>query len=110
MAAPIMLSDGSGDDNYAINSDCKWTLTAKPGHDLVLEFLELDTEINVDSIYLFRGEKALQTKFLMRISGSQLPPKIVVEDGPALFWFTSDAQNQKSGFKVKVSSTPHLDK
>jgi hypothetical protein len=107
MAAAIILSDGSGDNDYAINSDCKWTLAAKPGHDLVLEFLELGTEINVDSIYLFRGEEPLQTEFLMRISGSELPPKVIIEDGPALLWFTSDAQNQYQGFEVRITSIPH---
>ena len=107
MAVPIILTDGSGNENYAINSDCKWLLTPQPGHDLVLEFLELDTELNVDSIYFFRGERALQTELLMRISGAKLPPKIVVEGGPALFWFTSDAQNQKAGFKVSITTSPH---
>lgn len=107
MAAPIMLSDGSGSENYAINSDCKWILTPQPGHDLVLEFLELDTELNVDSIFVFRGERTLQTELLMRISGAELPPRIIVEGGPALLWFTSDAQNQKAGFKVSITTTPH---
>ncbi len=107
VTTPVILSDGSGNEDYAINSDCKWVLTPKPDHDLVLEFLELDTELNVDSIYLFRGKTTSQTELLMRISGAKLPPKIIVEGGPALLWFTSDAENQAAGFKLKISITPH---
>jgi serine protease len=105
--SPVLLSDGSGQQHYTINSDCKWTIKPQAGHDLVMEFLALDTELNVDSIYLFRGEKTAQTDLLLQLSGDKLPPKIIIEGDTALLWFVSDAQNQAKGFEVKLSLSPH---
>lgn len=103
---PILLSDGSGEENYAINSSCKWILKPQANHDLVIEFLELDTELMVDTIFLFSGEKTTQTDLLLELSGNKLPPKIILEGESALLWFTSDARNQAGGFKAKLSITP----
>ena len=106
--SPLLLSDGSGAENYAINSSCQWILKPQAGHNLMLEFLELDTELNGDSIYLFRGEKTTQTDLLLQLSGDKRPPKMIVEGDAVLLWFTSDARNQAGGVTVELSITPHI--
>lgn len=105
-SAPVFLEDGSQAAPYSINADCKWLLTPQQGFDLVMEFLHLDTELDVDSLYLFRGDSTTQTELLMRLSGSELPPRLVIKDDQALLWFTSDAKNQGQGFTVKLSLGP----
>ncbi|MFT6033844.1 MAG: hypothetical protein ACI854_002385 [Arenicella sp.] len=103
---PGVIDDGSGDNQYAANSDCKWLIKAVEGYDIGFQFTQLDTEVNVDSVYLFRGETTQQNNFLMRVSGSQLPYKAIVEQDDALLWFVSDEKNQGAGFSVTITREP----
>jgi len=66
------------------------------------------SEINTDSVYLFSGEKTLQTNFLARISGSKLPHKMIVEGNSALLWFVSNGEIQGQGFKVRITNEPKV--
>jgi len=100
---PYVLKDGSGPSNYAGESDCKWLFKPSAGFNLKFEFLNLDTELNVDGIHLFRGDTTSQTNFLMKVTGEQPPPAVMVERDSVLVWFTSDLHNSGKGFKLKVS-------
>lgn len=101
------LNDGSGTNDYAAHSDCKWLLIPPIGYNLKLKFEQLDTEANTDVIHLFRGSETAQSNLLMKITGDKPPPPIVVEKFPVLIWFVADDQTQGEGFKVLVSITPN---
>lgn len=105
ISTPVMISDGSAGLTYAAESDCKWLVKPKPGFNLKLEFIKVDTELEVDGIHIFRGATTSQSNFLMKITGDRLPPTIIVERDPVLIWFTSDKQNHGDGFSVRVSNT-----
>ena len=49
------LSDGSGPDPYAANSDCRWLITAPKGKVVHFEFSEFDTQAKVDQVLFFDG-------------------------------------------------------
>lgn len=106
--SPQCLSDGSGEEDYPIKSDCQWTLKPQLGHDLVIEFLELDTELKVDSIYLFSGEQTTQTDLLLQLSGIKLPPKMILRGDAALLWLPVTRAIKLGGFTVELSITPYI--
>ena len=100
---PYILEDGSGALDYAGESDCKWLFQPAKGFDLKFEFLEFDTELHVDGLHLFRGDTTSQTNFLMKVTGAESPPAVLVERDPVLLWFTSDLPHSHRGFKLRVS-------
>lgn len=103
---PILIEDGSGDKSYAANSSCKWLIKPKEGFDIGLTFTDLDTEINTDGVYLFRGNGTQKSNMLMRITGKELPHKIIVQQSEVLLWFVSNDSVEGQGFKVQVSQEP----
>lgn len=102
----IRIEDGSGDQPYAAKSSCKWLIKPKEGFDIGLTFTELDTEINTDGVYLFRGNSTQKSNMLMRITGNELPHKIIVQQSEVLLWFVSNESVEGQGFKVQVSQEP----
>lgn len=104
ISTSTLITDGSADLAYAAESDCKWLIVPKQGFNLKLEFVKVDTELDVDGIHLFRGATTSQSNFLMKITGDNLPPTIIVEQDPVLIWFTSDKQNHGDGFGLSVST------
>ena len=103
---PALLEDGSSEQAYAAKSNCKWLIKPKDGFDVGLTFLELDTEINIDGIYLFRGDNTQKTNMLMRITGNEVPHKIIVQQSNVLLWFVSNDRIEGQGFKVQISHEP----
>ena len=96
-----VISDGSGSHDYTNGTDCKWILNASQGSSLYLEFIEFDTEANVDHVYIFEGTKPLKTKLIAKLSGNQLPPKIHTHSNEVLVWFVSDDQVNGKGWKME---------
>jgi hypothetical protein len=45
------IEDGSGVNDYAFNTDCKWLITAPPGKVVRLWFNQFDTEPRTDLLY-----------------------------------------------------------
>ncbi|MFT5654719.1 MAG: hypothetical protein ACI9XU_000433 [Arenicella sp.] len=107
-SAPYLLEDGSGDFDYAGESDCKWLFVPTEGFNLKFEFVQIDTELHVDGIHFFRGDTTSQTNFLMKVTGAKLPPPIIIERDPVTVWFTSDIPNPGQGFKLRVSQVQNL--
>ena len=97
------FEDGSGANHYASHSNCKWLLKPTKNNNVKIEFLQLNTEPNVDFVYLFRGDNTRQQNYLMQVSGNESPPNIIVERDPVLLWFVSDDKNEAGGFKVRVT-------
>jgi hypothetical protein len=96
------LTDGSGSEPYAFNSDCKWLITAPMGKVVHFKFSELDTEARKDLIYFFDGP-GTNEKTMAVFSGPNLPPEITSWRRKVLVWFISDAENQGQGWKAEYS-------
>ena len=100
---PVVLEDGSGAQEYAISSDCRWLVKAPAGEHLRFTFEFLDTEPRTDLVYLFAGN-GTQAPIIAVISGTDVPEAIDAPVSEALIWFVSDLKNQGQGFRLKVES------
>ena len=100
---PVVLEDGSGAQEYAIGSDCRWLVRAPAGEHLRFTFEFLDTEPRTDMVYLFAG-KGTQAPIIAVISGTDVPEAIDAPVSEALVWFVSDLKNQGQGFRLKVEA------
>jgi len=94
------FEDGSGRENYAFNSDCKWLITAPQGKVVKITFTEFDTEAKTDLLYFFNGA-GTHEKIMAIFSGPNIPPELTTWRNQVLVWFVTDGKNQKKGFKAK---------
>jgi hypothetical protein len=95
------ISDGSGDANYANNSVCKWIITAPKGKRIQIDFEQIDTEIDVDYVWIFDGATTRPDDLLAKFSGRILPPRITSFSNEALIWFLTDDKNTAKGWQLK---------
>jgi hypothetical protein len=98
-----VITDGSGPDNYANNCSCQWQITAPEGKHIRIDFASLDTEPNVDFVWIFDGESTLQERLLAKFSGSNLPPGFVSFSNKVLLWFLTDGHNNGKGWEARYS-------
>jgi len=104
----LTISDGSTDANYSNFSNCEWLVTPPKGHDVVLTFTKLDTQLNTDIVHLFAGSEKIRKNLLLKLSGNEVPqPLRLTNSAPALLWFLSDASIAGNGFEVDVQFVPH---
>jgi hypothetical protein len=94
------FEDGSGEDNYAFHSDCKWLITAPEGKVVKITFSEFDTEPKTDLVYFFSGA-GTHEKIMAVFSGPNIPPELTTWRNQVLVWFVTDGRNQGKGFKAK---------
>lgn len=94
------LEDGSGPDDYAFNSNCKWLITAPAGKVIHLRFTEFDTEARTDLLYFFNGQ-GTHEQIMAIFSGPDLPPELTTWSNQVLIWFVTDGKTQGKGWKAE---------
>jgi hypothetical protein len=92
--------DGSGPNNYSINSDCKWLITAPEGKVIHIKFTEFDTEANTDLLYFFNGA-GTHEQIMTIFSGPEIPPELATWSNQVLVWFVTDGKVQGKGWKAE---------
>ena len=95
-----VFEDGSGTKNYALNSDCKWLITAPAGKVIEIKFTEFDTEAKTDLVYFFNGA-GTHEKIMAIFSGPNIPPELTTWKNQVLVWFVTDGKDQGSGWKAE---------
>ena len=95
-----ILTDGSGDDDYAFYSDCKWQITAPKGKVIHFKFTEFDTQAKTDLIYFFNGH-GTHEKIMAIFSGPRIPPELTTWNNTVLVWFITDGNDQRAGWKAQ---------
>jgi serine protease len=100
-----VITDGSGDDNYANRCACKWQIMAPEGKRVKLEFDQFDTQAKVDYVHVFEGTAGLPENATARFSGAGLPPAIVSRSNQVLIWFITDENITGKGWRMKYSFT-----
>lgn len=95
-----ILEDGSGAENYSMESNCKWLITAPRGKVIHFKFTEFDTEAQADWLYFFNGEKTNE-KTMAGFSGPDIPPEFTSWRNKVLVWFVTDSKNQGKGWKAE---------
>ncbi len=101
-----ILEDGSGSENYSMESSCKWLITAPRGKVIHFKFTEFDTEAQVDWVYFFDGEKTNE-KTMAGFSGPDIPPEFTTWRNKVLVWFVTDSKNQGKGWKAEYRFQDH---
>ena len=94
------LSDGSGPEEYAANSDCKWLIIAPPGKVVRFNFDAIDTESRTDLVYFFNGA-GTHEQIMAIFSGQEIPPELSTWSNQVLVWFVTNGQNQGRGWQLR---------
>jgi len=97
-----VIKDGSGSENYSMETSCKWLITAPRGKVIHIKFSEFDTEALKDWVYFFNGKKTNE-KIMAGFSGPNIPPELTTWRNQVLIWFVTDGQNQGKGWKAEYS-------
>ena len=94
------FEDGSGPNDYSINSDCKWLITAPEGKVINIRFTEFDTEAKTDFVYFFNGS-GTHEDIMAVFSGTEIPPELTSWNNRVLVWFVTDGDVQRKGWKAE---------
>ncbi len=94
------FDDGSGELEYANRASCKWQIQVPEGKRVKIQFTELDTQPNVDFVYIFNGDATLQENLLAQFSGNNLPPVITSFTNQVLIWFATDKSVTGKGWTL----------
>jgi serine protease len=95
-----MITDGSGEENYANNSNCKWEREVAPNKRIKINFEEMDLEAKIDQIYIF-SDFGTESPILAIFSGQNLPPQITSWSNKVLIWFVSNNMSNQKGWTLK---------
>lgn len=103
--APGSLEDGSGDAPYAPGSDCRWQITAPPGHVVRFRVDTLDTEPSVDQVLFFDGTTTADPLFA-GLSGSEHAADLTSWGSQVLVWFVTNDVAQGAGWRLSWEFVP----
>jgi hypothetical protein len=96
-----VITDNSGSENYANNCSCKWQLSAPVGKRIRIEFDQMQTQANIDFVWIFDGEATLQENLIAKFSGNTIPPVITSLTNQVLIWFVSDSTISDQGWAMR---------
>ena len=99
-----VITDGSGPGNYANNCSCKWQINVPANKRIRIEFSKIDTQPNVDFVWLFDGTEALQENLLAKFSGKSKPPVITSFTNRVLVWFLTDSHTTGQGWEMNYTT------
>tara|TARA_B100000508_G_C11464816_1_gene281161 strand:- start:3791 stop:5539 length:1749 start_codon:yes stop_codon:yes gene_type:complete len=94
------IDDGSGQYNYSNKSACKWLIRAPAGKRIRLQFIEMNTQPNMDFVWIFSGSKTLEENIMAKFSGNNIPPIITSSYNEVLLWFLTNDTITKPGWTL----------
>lgn len=98
------LSDGSGADKYANNSNCSWLIQPTNAKTVTLNFTDFDTELNKEGVVVFDGSNNT-APILGIFSGNTLPPSVTSTTGSMYVEFISNDYLRANGWTANYTST-----
>ena len=98
------IDDGSGESNYANNCSCRWIITVPEGKRVKFTFDQMDTQANVDFVYLVDGKTAIPENFIAKFSGQNIPPVVVSRTNEVLVWFVTDKSSTGQGWHFQYET------
>ncbi len=99
-----VISDGSDLASYSNDCSCKWLITLPPGMRIRFTFDQMDTQGNVDFVYLIDGSTVLSEHIFAKFSGQQLPPVVTSSANEVLIWFVTDGNGTGQGWQVRYEA------
>jgi hypothetical protein len=97
------FEDGSGPENYSMETSCKWLITAPKGKVVRFKFTQFNTEALTDWVYFFNGTDTQKINIMAGFSGPKIPPELTTWGNQVLVWFVTDGKNQGKGWKAEYS-------
>lgn len=95
------FGDGSGPENYNINTACKWRINVAGATGITISFSEFNLEgSDFVSIYDEVSNAALGS-----FNGTNLPPSVFVYSPRALVFFMTDGLGTAEGFSASYTSS-----
>jgi len=98
------LSDGSGTDKYANNSNCAWLIQPTNAKTVTLNFTAFDTELNYDGVIVYDGSNNT-APVLGKFTGTTIPPSVTSTTGAMYIEFLSDEALRSNGWSANYTST-----
>ena len=98
------LTDGSGTNKYANNSNCAWLIQPTNAKTVTLNFTAFDTELNYDGVIVYDGSNNT-APVLGRFSGTTLPPAVTSNTGSMYIEFLTDEASRSNGWTANYTST-----
>jgi len=95
------FTDGSGDQPYANNCDCRWQITVPENKRIEIWFEEFSTQAQRDYLYLFDGTSSIPARAIAKFSGPGLPPRIRSRTNQVLVWFVTDGSGADVGWTLR---------
>ncbi len=97
------LSDGSGNNNYSNNSDCRWRIQPAGASSITLNFTEFNIVAPGDTLFVFDGP-SINAPLLGALTGTLLPPNITSSTGIIFLWFKTDNSLASTGWSLNYIS------
>lgn len=98
------VSDGSGESEYGNDLSCEWLISPAGATTVTLTFSAFDTEADFDFLYIYKGEEAIETMELQKLSGSTVPEPIEIDSGVVLLKFVTDVGIGGQGWALSYTS------
>jgi hypothetical protein len=99
------ISDGSGTNQYANNSDCSWLIQPANASKITLCFSDFNTEQDYDGVIIYDGATT-SSAVLATYTGTSLPANVTSTGGSMLVRFLSDEAARYNGWTANYTSTP----
>jgi hypothetical protein len=97
------FGDGSGNNNYADNTNCQWLIQPEGAQSIELNFINFQTERFRDIVNVYDGPSK-SSPLLGSYSGNALPPTLRSTGGSMLVEFISDDRISGAGWYAVYSS------
>lgn len=95
------FSDGSAQNQYKSNSDCKWLIQPNNSSRIALSFTEFDVD-NSDVVNIYDGSN-VNANLLASYRGNTLPPMVVSTGNTMLVHFITDASHNACGWTASYA-------
>jgi hypothetical protein len=97
-----IISDRSGGNNYAENTDCYYVIDVSEDQIINLNFLEFELEKDYDFVKFYAAENPNLT--LLKLSGHDLPGPVNFDVDKLLIHFHSDFRDNFQGWKFSYTA------
>jgi len=99
-----IITDGSEKDFYSNLCTCKWIISVPKGKRIKFNFDQIDTEPNIDFVYLIDGKTAIPSNIFAKFSGTNKPPVVTSFTNEVLVWFVTDGKNTGKGWQFSYKT------
>ena len=98
------MTDGSGNNDYENNSDCRWKIKPSGATSITLTFSSFDVSNPGDTVYVYDGG-TMSSPLLLAWTGDTIPDSVTSTGGTMLVRFFTDASITAPGWTANYTST-----